>query len=187
LNDQRAIMERIMKQCLAIVIIICIIPVVSFAMDLIDDNEMDDVTGSTGIDIFLAGTLELQASGHRLKYFDPDGLYGSGSGGYLALDSPHDPPQDSTLSLKLVNAKFSIDVGTKDNVFDSPHGDVIPFGASFIRVELPVFSANITFNDYQLQMEDQNGANANTMCIIQLTDLSFAIEQVYSPMYIYTH
>ncbi|MBF0451094.1 MAG: hypothetical protein HQK75_10355 [Candidatus Magnetomorum sp.] len=176
-----------MKQWLAILMIICFFPVAIFAMDVIDDDAMDDVTGATGIDIFLAGTLELQASGHQLKYYDPDGLYGSGSGGYLALDSPHDPPRDSTLSLKLQNAKFSIDVGTKDRVFDSPHADVIPFGTSFIRIELPKFTANITFNDYQLQMEDQNQGNANTMCIIQLTDLAFAIEQVYSPMYIFTH
>jgi len=177
-----------MKKNFAIVIFICILPVAAFAMDAIDDIEMDNVTGSTGIDIFLAGTLEIQASGHRLKYFDYDGLSAqAGTGGYLALDSPHDPPQDSTLSLKLVNAKFSIDVGTKNSVFDSPNADIIPFDTSFIRVELPVFTANLTFNDFQFQMEDNNEANANTMCIIQLTDLAFAIEHVYSPMYIYTH
>ncbi|KPA11874.1 conserved hypothetical protein, secreted [Candidatus Magnetomorum sp. HK-1] len=176
-----------MKQWLAVFIIICLLPLYAFAMDVIDDTEMDNVTGATGIDLFLAGTLEIQISGHQLKYGDTDGLYGTGNGAYLVLDSPHDPPQDSTLSLTLHDAKFSIDIGTKDRVFDSPHADVIPFGTSFIRIELPKFTASVTFNDFQLQLEDQNQANANTMCIIQLTDLTLAIEEIYSPMYIFTH
>jgi len=176
-----------MKHWLFTFFVVCFFPVAALSMDAINDHEMDDITGATGIDLFLAGTLEIQISGHNLKYGDPDGLEGTGNGGFLALDSPHQTPLDSTLSLKLQDAKFSIDVGTKDAVFDSPHADVIPFGASYIRVDLPKFTANVTFNDFQLQLEDQNGLNPDTMCIIQLTDLSFAIEEIYSPMYIFSH
>jgi len=179
-------MERIMKKWFAI-FIICLLPFSVFAMDVIDDVAMENVTGAEGIDLFLAGTLEIQVSGHQLKYGDTDGLYSTGNGGFLVLDSPHDPPQDSTLSLTFTNAMFSIDVGTKDRVFDSPHADIIPMGTSFIRVEVPKFIASVNFNDFQLQLEDQNQANAETLCIIQLTDLTLSIEEIYSPMYIFTH
>ncbi|ETR72884.1 MAG: hypothetical protein OMM_01373 [Candidatus Magnetoglobus multicellularis str. Araruama] len=186
---------------LAVTTIICMVPFTAFSMQMISDNEMDGITGQSGITIVFSGNtgegaLSIDVSLRGLAWGDTDGIGGDTGAGYFTMSGQNadtGAPQDTTLSIKIKHlSKMTLDVGTTNstNPITVDGTDVVPVDTSFIKLGVPdlVLSVNMA-DEGRLCLSDQSsGGNAQEMGTLSLNNLAVGLTfPAGSALYIYAH
>jgi len=186
---------------LAVTTIICMIPFTAFSMQMISDNEMDAITGQSGITIVFAGNdaegaLSIDVSLRGLAWGDTDGIGATTQPGYFTMDGQDaqtGAPQNTTLSIKIKHlSKMTLDVGTTNssNTVQVDGTDVVPVDTSFIKLGVPDLVLSINMADEgKLCLSDQSsGGSAEEMGTLSLSNLSVGLTfPEDSALYIYAH
>jgi len=196
--------ENTMKgliKLLAVTAIICMIPFTAFSMQMISDNEMDNITGQSGITIVFAGNtsegaLSIDVSLRGLAWGDTDGIGGDTLAGYFTMDGQDadtGAPMDTSLSIKIKHlSKMTLDVGTTNstNPVKVDGTDVVPVDTSFIKMGVPdlVLSVNMA-DEGKLCLSNQSaGGSSEEMGTLSLTNLGVGLTfPANSALYIYAH
>jgi hypothetical protein len=186
---------------LAVTTIICMIPFTAFSMQMISDNEMDSITGQSGITIVFSGNtsegaLSIDVSLRGLAWGDTDGIGGDTLAGYFTMDGQDadtGAPMDTSLSIKIKHlSKMTLDVGTTNstNPVKVDGTDVVPVDTSFIKMGVPdlVLSVNMA-DEGRLCLSNQSaGGSAEEMGTLSLTNLGVGLTfPANSALYIYAH
>jgi len=146
-------------------------------METISETEMNDITGAVGIDIFIEGTLEAVASFQVMAWYDNDGLGGDTTEGYFGVVGT----EDSTITVKVSNCKFTLDVGTTTAPLMIDN-ETMEAGRSFVRIGLPQFETDISMADYAIQFAD-----GSKLGDISTSDVSIDMIQTPDALYISPH
>ncbi|MBF0449234.1 MAG: hypothetical protein HQK75_00880 [Candidatus Magnetomorum sp.] len=184
---------------LAVTTVICMIPFTAFSMQMITDNEMDEVTGQSGITIVFAGNtaegaLSINVSLRGLAWGDTDGVGGDSLAGYFTMagqDADTGAPMDTTLSIKIKHlSKMTLDVGTTNstNPIKIDGTDVVPIDTSFIKLGVPDLVLTVAMADEgRLCLANQSsGGTVKEMGTLSLNNLSVGLTfPVNSALYIY--
>jgi len=193
-------MKRLTK-LLAVTTIICMIPFTAFSMQMISDNEMDEITGQSGITIVFSGNdaegaLSIDVSLRGLAWGDTDGIVGDTVAGYFTMDGQDadtGAPMDTTLSIKIKHlSKMTLDVGTTNaqNPVKVDGQDVVPVETSFIKLGVPdlVLSVNMADEGKLCLSNKSTGGSAEEMGTLSLTNLGVGLTfPENSALYIYAH
>jgi hypothetical protein len=186
---------------LALTTIICMVPFTAFSMQMISDNEMDGITGQSGITIVFAGNtsegaLSIDVSLRGLAWGDTDGIGGDTLAGYFTMDGQDadtQAPMDTSLSIKIKHlSKMTLDVGTTNstNPVKVDGTDVVPVDTSFIKMGVPdlVLSVNMA-DEGKLCLSNQSaGGSSKEMGTLSLTNLAVGLTfPENSALYIYAH
>jgi len=189
---------------LTVTTIICMIPFTAFSMQMISDNEMDAITGQSGITIVFAGNstdgaLSIDVSLRGLSWGDTDGIKmesGSNtSGGFFRMvgKDASGNDQDTTLKIKIEHlSKMTLDVGTTETGAPVKVGgvDVVPESTSFIKLGVPDLTLSINMAEQGLlELANQSsGGDAKEMGRLSLNNLSVGLTfPENSALYIYAH
>jgi len=159
------------------IFIICFCAQYAFAMESISEAEMSDITGAVGIDIFVEGTLETAASFQIMAWSDNDGIGGDTVEGYFGVVGT----EDSTITVKVSNCKFSVDVGTTTAPL-TIENETLEAGKSFLRIGLPQFETDISMADFIVQFAD-----GSKLGKISTSDVSIDMVQTPDALYIWPH
>ena len=186
---------------LAVTTIICMIPFAAFSMQTISDNEMDSITGQSGITIVFSGNtsegaLSIDVSLRGLAWGDTDGVGGDTQAGYFTMDGQDadtGAPMDTTLSIKIKHlSKMTLDVGTTNstNPIKVDGTDVVPVDTSFIKLGVPDLLLSVNMADEgKLCLSNQSaGGSSEEMGTLSLTNLGVGLTfPKNSALYIYAH
>ncbi|MBF0451095.1 MAG: hypothetical protein HQK75_10360 [Candidatus Magnetomorum sp.] len=156
----------------------------AFAMDPICDDEMSGIYAATGVDIFIAGTLEIRTSFNDFKYQDDDGV-STTSGGYLWLDGN----SESHFNISITNSKLTLDVGTAGAGGLTVNGvaNAVEANRSFIKLGLPTLNITTSMADINLKFENAAGTENGSLGKISTSLMSFSIPQTPDALYISAH
>ncbi len=156
----------------------------AFAMDVISDNELDGVTGQTGIDLIL-DDLGLDITLNSITWGDTGGIGGTSAAGYVFLEN-----LDSADRINIgVDLSLSIDVATvSTSGFSTAGGATIPIGTSFVKIGLG--GANIRLHSLDLGINLSNVSNGLTktnLGTIHMRDTGNLVEIKSGNVYIFPH
>jgi len=154
----------------------------AFAMDPICDDEMSGIFGATGVDIFIAGTLEIRTSFNDFKYQDDDGI-SSTSGGFLWLDGA----AASNFDISITDSKLTLDVGTTTTALTVGGETAVEAGRSFIKLGLPTLNITTNLADINLKFANASGTENGSLGTISTSLMSFSIPQTPDALYISAH
>jgi len=185
----------------AVTTIICMIPFTAFSMQMISDNEMDAITGQSGITIVFAGNategaLSIDVSLSGLAWGDTDGVGGDTLAGYFTMDGQRADSglaMDTTLSIKIKHlSKMTLDVGTTNstNPVKVDSTEVVPTDTSFIKLGVPdlILSVNMADEGKLCLSNKSTGGTAAEMGTLSLSGLSVGLTfPENSALYIYAH
>ncbi|KPA11875.1 conserved hypothetical protein, secreted [Candidatus Magnetomorum sp. HK-1] len=155
-----------------------------FAMEPICDDEMSGIYAATGVDIFIAGTLEIRTSFNDFKYQDDDGV-SSTSGGFLWLDGA----DASNFDISITNSKLTLDVGTAGSSGLEVNGvaNAVEANRSFIKLGLPTLNISTNMADISLKFANASGTENGSLGSISTSLMSFSIPQTPDALYISAH
>ncbi|KPA18682.1 conserved hypothetical protein, secreted [Candidatus Magnetomorum sp. HK-1] len=194
-------MKRLIK-FLAVATIICMVPFTAFSMQTISDNEMDAITGQSGITIVFAGNaaegaLSIDVSLRGLAWGDTDGIAdGTTLAGYFTMDGQNattGAPQSTSLSIKIAHlSKMTLDVGTTNatNAVQVDGTDVVPVDTSFIKLGVPdlTLAVNMADEGKLCLSSASSGGSAEEMGTLSLNALTVGLTfPENSALYIYAH
>jgi hypothetical protein len=189
---------------LALATIICMVPFTAFSMQMISDNEMDGITGQSGITIVFAGNttegaLSIDVSLRGLSWGDTDGIkMDSGTntlGGFFRMvgKDAGGNDQDTTLKIQIEHlSQMTLDVGTTDGTTPVKVGgvDVVPVDTSFIKLGVPDLKLSVNMAEQGLLelASASSGGDAKEMGRLSLNNLSIGLTfPDNSALYIYAH
>ena len=178
--------ENMNKTFLAVLLTACMLWISgAYAMDPICDDEMSGIFGATGVDIFIAGTLEIQTSFNDFKYRDDDGVSGT-SGGYLWLDGGGSP---SHFYVSITDSKLTLDVGTAGASGLEVNGvaNAVSPNTSFIKIGLPTLGISTAMADLNLKFANDSGTENGSMGTITTSLMQISIPQTPDALYISAH
>jgi hypothetical protein len=193
------------SKLLAVTTIICMIPFTAFSMQMISDNEMDEITGQSGITIVFSGNtddgaLAIDVSLMGMSWGDTDGVDAATKAGYFTMygyDSSTGNPEKTELSIQIQHlSKMTLDVATTTS--DTPISadinsqtvEIVPVDTTFIKLGVPDLKLDITMADEgKLALSDKStGGNAKEMGRLSLNQLSVGLTfPENSALYIYAH
>jgi len=192
-------MKKITK-LLAIATVVAMIPFTAFSMDVISDNEMEQITGQSGVTIVFAGNasqgaLSIDVGLRGLAWGDTDGTGGDTDAGYFTMNgynSTNGQPMTTTLSIKIAHlSTMTLDVGTTGTAaLQVDSTDVVPTNTSFLRLGVPDLTLEVNMADEgKLVLADNSsGTNGKELGTLSLTDLSVGLTfPENSALYIYAH
>jgi len=156
----------------------------AFALEPICDDEMSGIYGATGVDIFIAGTLEIRTSFNDFSYIDDDGV-STTSGGYLFLDGS----SESHFNILITNSKMTLDVGTAGTGGLTVNGvaNAVEPNRSFIKLGLPTLNITTSLADINLKFKNASGTENGSLGVITTSLMSFSIPQTPDALYISAH
>jgi len=180
--------------------IIFFIPFSVFAFEEMTDASLDDVSGQSGIDIFLEGTTKAQLELGDFKIIDDDT-----DGGAIFVDSQEfgGAGDKVIFYMSMKDVLFTIDVGSSgsgifDYNYDTDDSNQIVDNTqyvlenrSFVKIGLPP-SSGIEIrlempgkNDIQFQ--NKNGSNALSLGGLVMTPMTVKINEIYNDLFIASH
>ena len=182
-----------MKTARYVMFFVCLmlIPLSSFAVETLSEDELDNVTATSGVTIFLEGKITMTQEFTNVGIGDNDGIGPGSSGGWLITDSGG---ETSFVEVSLKDAKIEIDVAsTGADGYDfiaGNNGPEIPAYTSFVKFGLPDNVAVNTFlaNGYHLYVNNEYSTiGASYMGEIRISDIQFQMNGTPTALYIYGH
>jgi hypothetical protein len=196
------------------IMIIILIPIHAYGLEIMSDQNLDTVSGQSGIDIFFEGTTKVQVEIGDFIFGDLDGD-GSNSAGYFALEGTADPGRQNNdktiLYLKLKDTLFKIDVGASgangirdtdsendiiDNtLFVKPNQPFIKIGLPELREPSeaePEREPNIVIqfdlpDISEIKFHDASKSLSYSLGNVLMTPLTLKINKIYNDLYISSH
>jgi len=188
-----------------ITIILCLIPYYSFAFEILPDDSLEEVSGQSGINIFLEGTTKLQVEMGDFTFGDLDGKSGE-SAGYFGLDGSVDSSRNDTKDktifyIELNDTLFKLDVGSSGTggVIDSDSSNIIVDGTQFVlpnRSYMKIGLPSATEIEVKLELPGkseikfQPGTSGDpkfSLGNLVLTPVTVTIHDIYNDLYIASH
>lgn len=172
------------------VVLMSIIPVCSFALDILNEEELDQVTAKEGVTIFIEGKVTVTQEFTNIGLGDNDGIGGVTEPGWLVMDSGGEV---SYAEISLEDAEILIDVASTGSEGLSVIGDSapdIPPYTSFVRFGLPENIAINTFlaNGYHLFVNNEySTVGASYMGEIRISDIQIHVNSTPTALYIHPH
>ena len=185
--------------------ILCLIPFYAYGFEIMSDENLDDISGQSGINIFLEGTTKIQVDMGDFTFGDLDGKSGE-SAGYFALDGSADPTRpslgDKTIFyIELKDSLFKLDFGSSGTggVVDTDSSNNIIDGTqlvlpnrSYMKVGLPPVSDIIVKLELPAKSEikfqtSSTGGHVYSLGNLVLSPVTVQIHEIYNDLYIASH
>jgi hypothetical protein len=189
----------------AVTTIICMIPFTAFSMQMISENEMDAITGQSGITIVFSGNaaddtaLSIKVSLLGMSWGDSDGIGGSTSKGFFTMNGVEDDGttlDHTELTIKIKHlTKMTIDVASTGTTVHKINGSdlleaQIPIETTFMKLGLPdlTLSLDMAKQGILSLADESTGGNSQEMGRLSLNDLKVSLDfPLNSALYIYAH
>lgn len=172
------------------VVLMSIIPVCSFALENMSEDQLDQVTAKEGVTIFLEGKLTVTQEFTNIGMGDNDGIGGVTEPGWLVMDSGGEV---SYVEISLEDAEIQIDVASTTesglDVIGDSEPDIPPW-TSFVRFGLPENIAINTFlaNGYHLYANNEySTVGASYIGEIRISDIQIHVNSTPTTLYILPH
>jgi len=195
-----------MKKFLAITTILLMVPFTAFALDMITDNELDAVTGQSGVTIVFSGNqtqgaLSMNVGLNGLAWGDTDGVQnianvaGGDQKGYFTLNGfdAQGNAQKTTMTIKIQHlSQMTLDVGTTSAQakLTVDGSDVVPASKTFIRLGVPdlTLEMNMAQKGKLVLADNSAGTNGQELGELSLTGLTVGLVfPENSALYIFAH
>lgn len=195
-----------MKKFLAIATILCMVPFTAFALDMITDNELDAVTGQSGVTIVFSGNqtqgaLSMNVGLNGMAWGDTDGVQnianvaGGDQKGYFTLNGfdAQGNAQKTTMTIKIEHlSQMTLDVGTTSAQakLTVDGSDVVPTAKTFIRMGIPdlTLEMNMAQKGKLVLADNSAGTNGQELGELSLTGLTVGLVfPENSALYIFAH
>jgi len=186
-----------MKKYILYLLTILIVPINTWAFEEMADDMLDNVSGQSGIDIFLEGTTKVQVELGDFSITDNDS-----NGGTIYIDNQAYGEYGDKLIfyLSMKDTLFKLDVGSSGagGILDNDPNNNIVDGTqlvlenrSFVKIGLPAVS------DFEISLEmpgkndiifqNKDGNNACTLGGLVMSPISVQIHEIYNDLYISSH
>lgn len=172
------------------VLLMSAIPVCTFALENMTEDQLDQVTAKEGVTIFLEGKITVTQEFTNIGLGDNDGIPGiSSEPGWLVMDSGGEV---SYVDISLEDAEILIDVASTDSGSYKINGTdlSIPPYTSFVRFGLPENIAVNAFlaNGYHLYVNSEySTVNASYIGEIRISDIQIHANSTPTALYIHPH
>ena len=171
------------------VVVMSFLPVCSFALEAMSEDQLDQVTAKEGVTIFLEGKITITQEFTNIGIGDNDGVGGVTEPGWLVLDSGGEV---SYAEISLEDAEIKIDVASTGASGYTIEGTdlFIPAYTSFVRFGLPENIAINTFlaNGYHLYANNEySTVGASYMGELRISDIQIHINSTPTWLYIHAH
>jgi hypothetical protein len=185
-----------MKKIIIFLLTLLIVPMNIWAFEEMADDMLENISGQSGIDIFLEGTTKVQVELGDFSITDNDA-----NGGTIKIDNQAFGEYGDKIIFYLAmhNTLFKLDVGSSGSgIFDSDSSNQIVDGTqlvlenrSFVKVGLPA----VTDFEISLEMPGKNdiifqnkdGNNACSLGGLVMTPITVQINEIYNDLYISSH
>jgi len=191
------------------IIIYLLIPFYAYGLEIMSDQNLDSVSGQSGVDIFFEGTTKVQVEIGDFIFGDLDGD-GSNGAGYFSLAGSADPARENNdktiLYLKLKDTLFQLDVGSSgaNGITDQDSSNDIIDGTllvnpnqPFVKIGLPDLRENVEDPNIIIQFDlpdiseikfhDSSKSLSYSLGNVIMTPLTLKINKIYNDLYISSH
>ena len=164
-----------------------LIPFSVLAMDPISDEDLEGVTGTSGVNIKLEGELQIDVVMTKMGWGDADGTTADPNPCFFLLEATSDHPSKTYASFLLTDAEFQIDIGTTTSQPLMVNGkQAVGANSTFIRIDLPTIQSTIVPCKYtNLKLtENPGGTGGNSFGYVETNQFKFLLSKTPSAIYI---